>query len=812
MRTPATSAVGLLLVAMTGTTAGEALTYWVPVVAHTTGAQGSVWRSDIALLNLCPFPASVELRLHVSGAVHEATRRINSASQEVLEDVVALLAAGNLTGALEIVTDQELVIASRTYNVTSAGTLGQAFEAYRGSDGIDNGETAYLAQLQQTSVFRTNIGVLNMGSKTATVTIELFEGGGTSVGTFTLSVPGGEMRQDNAPYSARFHRTDLVGGFATVTVAAGKNVWAYASIVDNHTGDPTTVPMREFDSDCDFTQPLERFFDPQVHHIDIQVDDAGVQSLLDEPKSYVHGVAVVDSVSYADVGVRLKGGPGSFIPLDGDYPVVSGSGNGNPGKSAFIIDFERYQSGRCMLGLHKLTLNNMVQDDSGIHEVLGYALFRAGDVPASRAVYATVSFNGEEKGLYVAVESPDNDEFLENWFGNAKGNLYEGAYGSDLYQYQVERFDQDNGSDHSREDLLDLIAALDAISPGQEVTAALDEALDLDAYLAFAATEVYLGHWDGYARSANNYMIHHDLKDDIWTFVPWGIDQLFEDPMGPYSGVMNAPGPSWGPMGGRIQQLCYASSTCRARVAAALVAVLDRADAIDLAGLAATARQLVEPLMLAESTAHGDPQRTLDAFDRVASFIGRRRAEISTWLPCLIGGAVDTDGDGFDACTVDCDDRSSGIHPGATELCNLVDDNCNGVLDDDATCPRCLDEEGPSGQHFSLCFDRVSWIEARQRCLTAGSDLASIHDAETEMHLSGALVNRLHANQGWIGLNDRDTEGTFVWSDGSPLDFLFWSGDSPKPQGDPEDCVLMSSPGWSDVPCEVPAYFVCGPE
>lgn len=58
----------------------------------------------------------------------------------------------------------------------------------------------------------------------------------------------------------------------------------------------------------------------------------------------------------------------------------------------------------------------------------------------------------------------------------------------------------------------------------------------------------------------------------------------------------------------------------------------------------------------------------------------------------------DTDGDGFGvagqttlACTQptgyvaitgDCNDNNSNIRPGATELCNGVDDNCNGLIDD----------------------------------------------------------------------------------------------------------------------------------
>lgn len=42
---------------------------------------------------------------------------------------------------------------------------------------------------------------------------------------------------------------------------------------------------------------------------------------------------------------------------------------------------------------------------------------------------------------------------------------------------------------------------------------------------------------------------------------------------------------------------------------------------------------------------------------------------------------IDADGDGS-PCGVDCNDQNSGIHPGSMELCNGVDDNCNGHIDE----------------------------------------------------------------------------------------------------------------------------------
>ena len=41
---------------------------------------------------------------------------------------------------------------------------------------------------------------------------------------------------------------------------------------------------------------------------------------------------------------------------------------------------------------------------------------------------------------------------------------------------------------------------------------------------------------------------------------------------------------------------------------------------------------------------------------------------------------LDQDGDGF-VCNADCDDTSAAVHPGAAEVCNNIDDDCDGTVD-----------------------------------------------------------------------------------------------------------------------------------
>jgi hypothetical protein len=90
-----------------------------------------------------------------------------------------------------------------------------------------------------------------------------------------------------------------------------------------------------------------------------------------------------------------------------------------------------------------------------------------------------------------------------------------------------------------------------------------------------------------------------------------------------------------------------------------------------------------------------------------------------------------------------------------------------------------------------------------------GQNLASVHDPESAEFVTWALIERLGIPDAWIGLSDRATEGTFVWTDGSPLDFERWEPYSPRRHGDETDCVINLPHGWVDIPCDERHVFIC---
>jgi PKD repeat protein/sugar lactone lactonase YvrE len=228
------------------------LTYWVPVVSLTNGANGSVWQSDLGLLGTDPAGAAVELRFHASGS--SAARVVTVAPDAMvnLVDVVTWLDSSfSGSGALEICSDGELVVDSRTYNVLASdhtcfpgGTFGQHLAGDLSGAGLAVGESARLGQLRESAAFRTNLGFVNTGTEPATVEVFLLDATGVELLNYELELESERWLADNRPFFKRAGREDLDAASAKVTVISGDGIVVYASVIDNLTNDATTVPMR----------------------------------------------------------------------------------------------------------------------------------------------------------------------------------------------------------------------------------------------------------------------------------------------------------------------------------------------------------------------------------------------------------------------------------------------------------------------------------------------------------------------------------------------------------------------------------------
>ncbi len=224
----------------------------VPVVAHWPGAGGTAWRSDVSLVNRNAGPATVVLEYT---SVVDSTTAAFAASvpaggtmmwRDVLVTAFGMAQSGTGKGTLKVASDVPVTVASRTYNQTPQGTFGQYMPSVETGSGLASAEVGVLPHLSQNDAYRTHVGLANLSTGlSCSGRITLHDQGGHAIGSpVTLAVqPGRSLQQDYVFTAAGAGPQDVA--YATVEVlTAGCRMWAYGSVVDAATGDPTTIPVQ----------------------------------------------------------------------------------------------------------------------------------------------------------------------------------------------------------------------------------------------------------------------------------------------------------------------------------------------------------------------------------------------------------------------------------------------------------------------------------------------------------------------------------------------------------------------------------------
>ncbi|KAJ8362116.1 hypothetical protein AAFF_G00395360, partial [Aldrovandia affinis] len=111
-------------------------------------------------------------------------------------------------------------------------------------------------------------------------------------------------------------------------------------------------------------------------------------------------------------------------------------------------------------------------------------------------------------------------------------------------------------------------------------------------------------------------------------------------------------------------------------------------------------------------------------------------------------------------------------------------------------CPEGWELSNSKCYYFST--ETKSWDASRSDCLKQGADLVIIESKEEQDFISKYRGNGFGS---WIGLSDSETEGTWLWVDGTPLqeDKAFWGMGQPNDPDESADCVL-TVPAYLFVP------------
>jgi len=154
-----------------------------------------------------------------------------------LDDVVAEFIGRTGFGSVSAQLSGNLVATSRTFTSTSSGTYGQ-FVPFAPLALL--GGPHALLHIENSSAFRTNLGMINTGAFDEVIRFTLFDASGAALGSTERTVGPLRVLQFSI---AELTSAPVTDGRVEVEIAVG-NAIAWASVVDNATGDPIFVPAQ----------------------------------------------------------------------------------------------------------------------------------------------------------------------------------------------------------------------------------------------------------------------------------------------------------------------------------------------------------------------------------------------------------------------------------------------------------------------------------------------------------------------------------------------------------------------------------------
>ncbi len=306
-------------------------------------------------------------------------------------------------------------------------------------------------------------------------------------------------------------------------------------------------------------------FNGDVIEIDILASDETWQYILDHAtdEEYVPVDVVVNGQVFRQVGIRPKG--------NSSLRTVAASPDTD--RYSFRIKFDEYITGQTCFGLDVIVLNNSMNDDTYMREYISYDMMDYLGVDGPLYGYSMVTLNGEDWGLYLALEAY-NQSFMQRTYGSTDGFLYS-AKANDIAGGMAEQMQPvgaqqpdamarpgggmdargmmgmggmmgfgDNGLDlvyvgddpddysgllsncvgdsATEADNARVISAIEALNEGDD----LEAYWDVDQILRYLAVHTVTVNWDSYSTSmCQNYFVYEE--DGFIDILPWDYNGTF---------------------------------------------------------------------------------------------------------------------------------------------------------------------------------------------------------------------------------------------------------------------------------------------
>ena len=293
-----------------------------------------------------------------------------------------------------------------------------------------------------------------------------------------------------------------------------------------------------------------------VHTLDVTIADGDWADLLANPteKTKYKVNVTIDGETVEKVSFATKG--------NSSLSQVANDPDSN--RYSFKINFGKYVDGQTYYGLNKLNLSNIYADATYMKDYISYEIFRQAGVEAPLTSYVWLTINGEDQGLYLAIE--DISESYLDRVNEGEGVLYKpeaealdvvdadvaqpaqgkapmapggqppqggmpngssSAYGADLKYTDDEIssysdiFDN-NETDADEEDQQQVILALKALSENED----LETYLDTEEIIRYFVAHNFVLNYDSYIGTMlHNYYLYEN--DGRLAMLPWDYNEGF---------------------------------------------------------------------------------------------------------------------------------------------------------------------------------------------------------------------------------------------------------------------------------------------
>jgi hypothetical protein len=358
----------------------------------------------------------------------------------------------------------------------------------------------------------------------------------------------------------------------------------------------------------------------------------------------------------------------AFIHLRGDSSWREAvEFDGGNGKMQFGIVFDQTNPNASFHGIGKLKFDMPRTDPTLLRDRVANNWLRTIGRPAVCTTSGQLMVNGNLYGVFVA-EDHFSKRLLNQYFpGNADGDLLDGGWIAVTNQLNPNT---------ARQKQFWAATTADAMRAIIDVP---------NSFLTWAA-ECMMNDADGYWGGDHNFYIY-DQGGAGFVFLSHDLDSTLDylgrsdsDPITWWS-VRNA----WELPIPQHYLIMMGDDSLRAQYVEAVRAIVGKTDPGQLQMWIDTWSGQIRTAVAADP--HKATGSTMQDFEDAIALaregVADRADYLKRWLSCWDSGTgTDQDGDGVIWCK-DCRDDMASVHPGAPEICgNLIDDNCNGVVDD----------------------------------------------------------------------------------------------------------------------------------